>query len=222
MRKLITGIFFCIPILTTGQIENEVSVTDLVSEIQQWNKKDNRMSLVWWIPTEYWGIALKDNKQIPQATVNQIENVFKDYMMIWACDLTINADGTIDYTAEEEIKKSIVVVAKNDKKYFPLTKEQIDAEALAIAENMKPFFAQALGQMGRGLHFYFFKLTDENGKTLVNANLPGEFKVTHSNFDFPWKLPLPILMLPKFCPVDKEKMKGNWSYCPIHGQKLEN
>jgi len=216
------GILLSIPLVTWGQVETEVSMTELIREIQQWNKKDNRMSLAWWIPNEYWRIALKGNKQIPQETINQFENVFEDYLMILACDLTINPDGTMSYTTEEEITKSITILDINNKKYFPLAKNQIDEQALTLVENMKPFFSQALGQMGRGIHFYFFKVTDQNGKNLIDAKLQGQFKVSHSDSDFLWRLPLSTLIPPKFCPVDNEKMKGTWSYCPIHGQKLEN
>lgn len=222
MRQVLIGIFLSIPILTLGQVETEVSITELMKEIQQWEKKDNKMSLAWWIPNEYWRIALKDNKQIPQETITQFENVFEGYLMIWACDLTINSDGTMNYTKEEEINKSITIVDSNNRKYFPLAKNQVGREALTIAENMKPFFSQALGQMGRGIHFYFFKVTDQNGRNLIEAKLPGEFKVLHSNSSFLWRLPLSALMPLKVCPVDNEKMKGTWSYCPIHGQKLEN
>jgi hypothetical protein len=222
MRQILIGILLSIPLLTLGQVESEVSMTELIREIQQWNKKENKMSLTWWIPNEYWRIALKDNKQVPQETINQFESVFEHYLMIWACDLTINPDGTMNYTTEEEINKSITILDNNSKKYFPLAKSEIDGEVLTIAENMKPFFAQALGQMGRGIHFYFFKVTDQNGKNLIHAKLPGQFKVSHSNSDFLWRLPLSTLMPPKFCPVDKERMKGTWSYCPLHGQKLEN
>jgi len=180
------------------------------------------MSLTWWIPNEYWRIVLNDNKQVPQETISQLENVFENYLMIWACDLTINSDGTMNYTTEEEINKSITVLDINNKKYFPLAKNQIDGEALTIAENMKPMFSQALGQLGRGIHFYFFEVTDQNGKNLINAKLQGQFKISHSNSDFHWKLPLSTLVPPKSCPIDGEKMNGTWSYCPFHGQKLEN
>ena len=222
MRQVLTGILLSISVLTFGQVETEVSITELIKEIQQWNKKDNKMSLAWWIPNEYWRIALKDNKQIPEEAIDQIENVLEDYIMIWACDLTINSDGTMKYTTEEEINKSITVLDNNNKKYFPLEKNEIDGEALAIAENMKPVFSQTLGQMGRGIQFYFFKVIDQSEKKLIDPKLPGQFKVSHSDSDFLWKLPLSTLTPPKFCPVDKEKMKGTWSYCPIHGQKLEN
>lgn len=221
MRQFFIGIFLIsIPLLTNGQGETEISVTDLIKEIQQTRKKDNKMSFVWWVPNEYWGIAIKDNKQIPKEAVIELENVFKDYVMIWACDLTINLDGTMDYTGEEEIKKHIAIIDDNNVKHLPLSKNQIEGAAFAVAENMKPFFAQALGQMGRGIYFYFFKIKDDSGKNVINATLPGEFKVIHLNSEFYWKLPLTTLLPPKFCPIDKEKMKGNWIFCPIHGQKL--
>jgi hypothetical protein len=222
MRQVIIAVILSIPLVTLGQVETDVSLTELIREIQQWNKRDNKMSLVWWIPNEYWRIALKDNTQVPQETISQIENVFEDYVIIWACDLTINFDGTMNYTTAEEINKSISIFDNNNKKYLPLMKNQISGEAFSIAENIKPFFSQALGQMGRGIHYYLFKVADQNGKNLIDAKLQGQFKVSHSNSDFLWTLPLSTLMPPKFCPVDKEKMKGTWSYCPVHGQKLEN
>ncbi|MEZ4971736.1 MAG: hypothetical protein R2820_00420 [Cyclobacteriaceae bacterium] len=222
MRQVAIFLFLSLPVLTSGQIESEVNVADLIREVQQWNKKDNKMNLVWWIPNEYWRIALKGNKQISQEAIDQFENVFKDYLLIWACDILINADGTMSYASEEEINRSIKVFDNNKKEYLPLAKSQIRAEALTIAENVKPFFSQAVGQLGQGTHFYFFQVADQNGKNLIDAKLEGEFRVSHSNSDFFWKLPLSTLIPPKICPVDKGKMKGTWKYCPIHGRKLEN
>lgn len=220
MRVVILGILLSIPWLTYGQAENEVSMIELIKEIQQWDKKGNRMSLAWWIPNEYWRIALQDNKQVPPEAIDQLEEVFGDYFMIWTCDLMINAGGTMSFTAEEEMRKSLLVIDGNGKKYSPLERDQMDFQVLTIVENMKPLFSQALGQMGQGIHFFFFKVKDQSGKNLVDAKRPGEFKVLHSSSEFFWKLPLATFLPPKFCPVDKEKMKGTWSYCPIHGQKL--
>ncbi len=222
MRQLLIAILLSIPLLTRGQAESDVSVTDLIGEIQQWNKQGNKMSLAWWIPSEYWRIALKDRNDIPPETIAHFEKVFDDYMMIWACDLTINLDGTLTFTAEQEIGKSISVVDRNDNEHFPLAKEEILVEVLTIAETMKPVFAQALGQMGQGLHYYFFNVRDENGKSLVDAKRHGTFKILHSNSEFLWKLPLATLMPPKFCPLDREKMNGTWKYCPLHGNALGN
>ncbi|HLT81430.1 MAG TPA: hypothetical protein VKZ86_10395 [Cyclobacteriaceae bacterium] len=222
MKVLLLAFLLSIPLTTIGQTETEVSLMDLMREIQQWNKRDNKMSMVWWIPTEYWRISLKDYGGISQETIEQVEILFEDYLVLWACDLSVNPDGTMNFASEEEIGKSITVLVGDSLEYFPLADDQIDAEVLTVAESMKPIFAQTLGQMGQGLHYYFFKVKDEDGKNLVQAKRKGEFKVSHSNAEFFWKLPLVTLMPPKFCPVDKEKMNGSWNYCPVHGKMLEN
>lgn len=205
----------------TAQTDEPINITDLVRDTQQWKKVNNRMSFAWWIPTEYWEVVLRDNKQVPPEAIAMIQNVFKDYLMIWACDLEIEPTGSMTFTVEEEIRKTILVVDAHGQTHLPLTESQVGAEPLAITENIKPMLAQAIGQMGKGLHYYFFKIKDEKGANVINATQHGEFTVVHSNSEFHWKLPLPTLMPPKFCPVDKEKMKGNWIYCPVHGQKLE-
>jgi len=221
MKQLFLIIFLTSsPLLTVGQVDDAVSLTDLIREIQQWNKNGNKMSMTWWVPSEYWKLALKDNKQLPPETITHFENVFVDYVLIWACDLTINSDGTMDFTQIDEIKNSISVTDNSDKKHFPLANDKVNQQALSIAENMKPLFAQALGQMGRGLHFFFFQIKDVNNRNLISATQPGGFKVSHSNSEFYWRLPLVTLLPLKYCPIDNEKMKGNWNYCPIHGEKL--
>lgn len=211
-----------LPQFVSGQTTNTVSLTDFIREIQQWNKRDDKMTLTWWVPNEYWNIALKDNKQIPKETAIQFKNIFDKYVMIWACDLRINPDATMTYTEETEVRKTITLIDKDGNKYSPLSNDQVDIEALSIVENLKPVFAQALGQFGKGLCFFLFSVKDNKGDNLISAIEQGEFKVAHSNVEFTWRTPLTTLLPPKFCPIDNEEMKGNWLYCPIHGQKLEN
>jgi hypothetical protein len=157
---------------------------------------------------------------VTNATITTLENVFEPYFLVAVADLALNSDGSMLFTSEETIATSIKVLDMNGKEYTPLQRSQIDSDALRIQENMKPIFAQAMGQLGKGIYFYFFKIKDENGKNLISANAPGEFMVTHSSAEFKWKLPLPTLLPAKYCPIDKEKMNGSWSYCPIHGSKL--
>ena len=222
MKKSFLYIFlFSMPLLTKAQVNNDINITELIREIQQWNKTDNKISLAWWVPNEYWSLALQGDKRIPKETVKQLENAFGDYVLIWACDLNINLNGTMNFTSGEEIRKTISVVDKQGKVHHPLEKNQITEEALIIVENMKPYFAQAIGQVGEGIYPFFFQIKDKNKENLINATLPGQFRVSHSNSEFLWKLPLVTLLPPKFCTVDNEKMKGNWLYCPIHGQKLK-
>ena len=72
-----------------------------------------------------------------------------------------------------------------------------------------------------GMHFYFFKVQDEDGKTAIDEYQEGSFTIKHSDKEFSYTLPLVALMPGKKCPVDHAEMKGNWKYCPFHGDLLK-
>lgn len=78
-----------------------------------------------------------------------------------------------------------------------------------------------LGQMGDGMHFYLFKVQDENGNPTIDEYKEGSFTVKHSDKEFNYTLPLVALMPSKICTVDQAEMKGNWKYCPFHGNLLK-
>jgi hypothetical protein len=202
-----------------GQSE-EVNLIDLIKEIQIWDKQGKKMRMAWWIPTEYWKVALAGYKEIPPGTVDQISNLLADYMFIAAADVSVEVNGSMSFSSETDIRKSINLIDSNGKKYQPLPAADIRSEVITMAETMKPMFAQTLGQMGQGIQLYFFKVKDNKNMNLISAKQAGNFKVQHSNCEFSWSLPLSTLLPPKYCPVDKQKMQGNWQYCPIHGQKL--
>jgi hypothetical protein len=202
----------------SGQINDKVVLTDFIRETQQWNRKDGRMTMAWWVPNEYWRIALKDNKQISKETIDRIENLFEEYVMVGVCDLKINADATMDFTEESKMRKDILLIDKDGAKYHALSKDDVNSETLELMESIKPMLTQLLGQFGNGLSFFFFSVKD---KDLIVATQQGEFKVIHSKTEFKWKLPLVSLLPPKHCPIDNEEMKGNWLYCPVHGKELD-
>jgi len=205
-----------------SQNPGEVNMTDLIRETQQWAKQEDKMRLAWWIPNEYWRISLAGNKQIPSGTIEQLENVFRDYILICAADIIINMDGSMLFRDESEIRKTITIEDERGKKYKPLSGSEISLDAAAIAQNIKPMFAQVLGQMGQGMHFFFFSVQNNKNEAMISATKPGGFTVIYADNEFKWTLPLATLLPPKFCPVDKEKMQGNWKYCPIHGKSLDN
>ncbi|MDO6516792.1 hypothetical protein [Zobellia uliginosa] len=99
----------------------------------------------------------------------------------------------------------------------PLGNVEVCPEASGFLKPMKPMFRQMLGQMGEGMHFFFFKVQDENGKTAIDEYQEGSFTIKHSDKEFSYTLPLVALMPGKKCPVDHAEMKGNWKYCPFHG-----
>jgi hypothetical protein len=206
-----------------GQTDSDINVTDFIREAQQWVRKENRMTLTWWIPNSYWNIIFTGYDQIPRETIDQLEETFADYIFICAEDILIDINsGTMKFTEESSIRKSISIIDINGNSYFPISKKETPSFMISLVENIKPIFSSALGQMGEGLNFFFFKILDANNKSIINEKESGGFIVKHSNCEFKWTLPMLSLLPPKYCPIDNEKMKGNWLYCPIHGVKLNN
>jgi len=220
-RALVSIAAILISVTTQGQIHQQISLTDFVKDVQQWKKEDDKMRLAWWLPGVYWEIALAGNKQIPPGTVEQIQTALKDYVVICAADITINVDGSIDFVPDGELRKTITLYDMSGNTHLPLPDDAVSTEALALAESLKPVFAQAIGQLGKGMHIFFFTVQDDKKNNLIDEVKKGEFKIVHSNSEFKWILPLGTLLPQKLCPSDNEKMMGNWSYCPIHGVKLD-
>ncbi len=220
LKTLFISVILCITVSAASQETENVNLIEYIKEVQKWNKQSNEMTLSFWIPNGYWELALKDNPQITQAVINQIKDAFKDYVFVCALDLDINNNGTMSYTPESDLRKTIFIKDNTNKQYDPLDKEEISSDALSLSEAIKPMFAQMLGQMGAGMHFYFFKITDEKGNPTINEYKKGEFTICHSGREFKYNLPLVTLLPPKVCPIDNASMKGNWDYCPFHGVKL--
>ncbi|SHJ98746.1 hypothetical protein [Pseudozobellia thermophila] len=221
MKHLFVWLALLATATSFGQAPQKVNLTEYIREIQKWHKENNDMSLAFWIPTGYWKIATEGNPQISGEAVDQIVAAFDDYVLVCGLDVDIHTNGTASFTDEATLRKSISLIDADGEVYLPLTDDEVTPEASGFLEPMKPMFRQMLGQMGEGMHFYFFKVQDENGKTALNEYQEGSFTIKHSDKQFNFTLPLVALMPPKKCPVDHAEMKGNWKYCPFHGDLLE-
>ncbi len=202
------------------QTTPKVDFTEFVKEVQKWNKEENHMSMTFWIPNAYWRMALADNPTIDEELVEHIESMFENYIFVCIADVEIGSYGTMNYSDEKVLRKSLSLVDSLGNKYLPLQDKQLDPEMVELLVGIRPMFAQMFGQLGEGMNFYLFEVKDKNGKNIIDENEVNTFTIKHSDKSFEYNLPIVSLMAPKACPVDGEEMKGNWNYCPIHGVKL--
>jgi hypothetical protein len=221
MRRIFTFLWLLLRASVFGQIHKEdVNLTDFIREIEQWKKENNRIQFVAWMPADYWEIAGSQSSNVPPKTINQMKEAMKDLVLVYVLDMRSNGDGTMEFKSNDEIKNDLALLDSGSLKYYPLAEKNISQRALRIGDQLRPFFAQNMGKMGQGLNIFYFQVKDNKGQNLINPRLKNSFSIREGGKQFSWVLPLVSLMPPKFCPVDKEKMKGNWNYCPIHGVKL--
>jgi len=209
-------------LLGTGyaQQQMETNINDFVLDCTRSSGNGANRQMAIWFPAEFWRIANAHNKDIPPATLQSIVNEMKEYMMFCVVDYTIN--GTeVQFTGEEEIRKSVRLIDTSKTIYTPLNEEDLSPMARELINNFKPMMAQLVGQFGEGMQVILFKAKKINGKLAIDLSKKNSFILEISEHRLKWSMPFGSLLPPKYCPIDKEIMKGNWDFCPEHGVKLE-
>lgn len=220
MKKLLTSILILCSLTVLSQ--KKIDQTELMKDLIIWKKSSGKMTGTFWIPNSYWRVALEGNPAVSKESIRLIENSFKEYLILFAIDLTLGNGTNMTFKTKNEIAKSLTVIDINKKKYKPLPEHEINSDAKNLLSNISPMFAQTFGKMGEGLHFFVFKVQNDNGVNSINEFEKGRLTVHHSENIFNWTLPLSAVIDDKYCPIDKEKMNGNWNFCPIHGKELNS
>lgn len=220
MKKIITSIIILFTLTAFSQ--KKVDQAELLKSLTIWKKESDKMSGTFWLPNSYWRIALEGNANVPKESIDLIENAFKDYLILCAIDLKIGNGTNMTFKLKDEIEKGLTVIDINKKKYRPLSENEISYDTKSFLSSISPMFAQMFGEMGKGMHFFVFKIKNDKGVNIFNEFEKGALIVNHSGNTFEWTLPLSALIDDKLCPVDETKMNGNWNFCPIHGKELKS
>lgn len=188
----------------------------MLEEIQYTRQSQENLKLVWWIPADYWELAIGENGGATPEQIAYIKDLLEEYTIIIAGDYTIN--GT-DFKVNK-LNNGVTLYGLQGEKVPLLKDSQIDGKvAIIINEVLKPLFTEMAGKMGSGMSFFVYN-NKKDGKIMIDPRKAGEFKVEVNKDVFTWQLPLVSLLSDKTCPVNQEKLPGNYVYCPIHGNKL--
>ena|SRR5271166_261026 len=232
LRCLALCLVFCFCAICTSVLGQEaakatsdqnVDFSAFVKETQQTPSEAGYAGLVWWIPTEYWEIAL-ERSGMPAEQAKQRYAPLRKYTVV-AVALGKIGIGNINWVSEPEIRDNTVLRDADGNTYSPAQKLSGDAEGLVAV--LKPVFGNILGTMGQNIQLLFFPASNKMAKPIADPTAAGSFSVVVSKLVdgkdkvFEWKLPLTALSPPRYCPVGKERMQANWKYCPWHGVKLD-
>ncbi|MBW8362518.1 MAG: hypothetical protein K0M56_10075 [Kaistella sp.] len=200
--------------------QEKTQADKMLDEVQKITQTQNNMKIVWWIPSDYWQVAIGETGRATEEQIAVITNLLDDYTIIVAGDYTLDSpEDTVDFKVNS-LSKGVVLYGLQGQKVQPLNESQIDDKVLTIInEILKPLFTQMLGKMGSGLTFFVYN-NKTDGKLIIDPRKPGSFRLEVNNDVFQWNLPLVSMMAEKTCPVDQKVLPGNYVYCPVHGSKL--
>jgi cyclophilin family peptidyl-prolyl cis-trans isomerase len=215
---LLTAATFAWSKETCAQVD-QVNLNSLVDEIFKVSPNPDAMTMVMWMPEEYWRVS-NEGSGMAKEQLEEMLAVLRPYTLIAAVDGTVGPFGGVRYVSEPTLRESIWLVDGDGNTYRPLPEKQVDPDTRNLLAMMTPIWSQLMGATGEHFVAFAFPVKDGQGHRIAEATMEGQFSVRVGQEEFSWRLPLGSLIPQKVCPVDGELMSGAWRYCPWHGVEL--
>ena len=221
VARLCFLLLFVFAFSAVGQTVERVDVNQLTDELQQDSPVSDELTMVWWIPPEYWRIVLEGEK-LAKPDIEEFVAVLRPYTIVAVFDGKIDGAGNTTFRSEADVRKSIRLIDAAGTEYAPMAVDQIGPTPREMLKLIRPMIVNALGKVGTNFYFIVFPAADAKGGLIADPRKEGMMRIRlTAKREFKWKLPLVSLLQPKKCPIDGEKMRGDWRYCPWHGAELK-
>lgn len=211
-------ILACLCVLLAVPTAQAANLQDLIRDTQRNATVNGNLTMVWWMPQQFWEESMNANPSLPAAARQQVLSVLADYTIIAMMRATPDLTGLGDIQPKEELLKN-TRVEFNGKLVEPVAPELIAPAAQLLLAQLKPAMAGLAGQVGQGLEFVVYPAKTE-GKPLIDAGQTGSLQVTLYEQVFKWRLPLGSLLPVRIDKKTGEEFPGNYLYNPYTGDKL--
>ena len=204
----------------------EVDLNALTVEGQVMTGGASEIALVWWIPSEFWEVSMRQESVVPEEQVNQVMGVLKNHSVLAVVQANVSPVGSFQFLEKDQIMEGLkveIVRSNGDVETISHT-DPSDPDLRIMLDQMRPILAQAMGSLGQ--NFYFFPLPDldEKGNRLMSPYEKATLRVGLVNNAAPstveLELPLDSLFVPRLCPNGKPA-HVSWTFCPWSGKKLK-
>ncbi len=196
------------------------NMQELVHETQRMSEEASYMTMVWWIPQEFWEASLADNPRVTPSQRADLLSALEDLQIVALLRGKLGIGGITDVLPLDDL----IAHARfefNGKALEPLEAEKISVGAQTVLATLKPLVGGMLGQFGKGIQFVVYPSKLDNHR-LIDPKKPGSFDYTLFDQSFHWRLPLASLLPKKFDPKTKEEFPGNFDFNPYTGGKLSS
>jgi hypothetical protein len=194
-------------------------MTDLIRETQRLTQNEGQITMVWWMPVQFWEESLKGNSAVTPEARAQLLAPLAEYSLLAMIRAKATAGGVTDIQPKAELVKNLKVTA-NGKVLEPLAPEQIAPGAQLLMAQLKPGLTAMGGPAMQGVEFVVYP-TKVDGKPVIDALQPGTLEVTLYEQTSRWRTPLGSLLPERVDAKTGEEFPGNYQFNPFTGDKLK-
>jgi hypothetical protein len=195
------------------------TLQDIVRDTQRMENTNGEMTMVWWLPQQFWEESLRANAAMPQAARDQVLGVLGEYVVVAMLRAKAGPLGITDAVPKAELVKNVRFEV-NGKLIEPLDPASLSSGAQLLLAQLKPTMAATMGQIGQGIEFAVYP-RKVDGQLLFDPAQPGSLQITLFDRSFPWRLPLGSLLPERVDSKTGEKFPGNYEFNPYTGAKLQ-
>ncbi len=199
---------------------SEVSIDALIRETQSPVSTPHRLDLVWYVPVEFWQVAMSGPSVNPaqrDALISAIDSTF----IIITVQADVSPLGAFDYF---DVKPQAIYRAASGATEALEPLAELPPQMAAMIGVLKPIMSQALGALGQNISYYVYS-DQEDGARRVSPYVQGAIEVAMSGRDgvvrsqHRIELPLDTLHMPRLC-ANGKPAHISWTHCPWDGAKL--
>lgn len=209
----------------TGHGQEGPDLQALIRDTQKMTivRKDTnsqQLTIVWWIPIEFWEVNLKKNPNTTPQMIDKLKATLDPYTLVALVNCDVGPFGGMTFQSDSAVRASVTLSDAQKSSYAPLADAQISADAKVLLAMMRPVVAGALGQLGEHINFVFFAGKAKDGRRIAEPLSDRSFSVFLDGAEFKFRLPVGSLLPPKFDPATREQFPGNYRYSPFTGTEL--
>ena len=193
-------------------------IREFIQETQQSSNESQQLTLVWWIPAEFWDVSLAGNANVPPATAEEIRTVFHDYQVFALLHAKTGMAGLSGVSTRADLLSNARFEI-GAKAIAPLDSDKVPPGVQTMLGAMRPMLANMLGQLGQSMELVVYPAMADQHR-LNDPLQPGNFQFTLYDQTFRWRTPLASLLPKKVDPKSKEEFPGNYEFNPYTGAKL--
>jgi len=202
----------------------DVDTAVLTQELQRVSN-DQGIVVAWWMPSEFWAVALGNEKQLTPAQLEDVMKILRQYTFIAVVDGEVGG-AAVDFRDRAAVAKSLSVEvmdgAGKGRKVVPV--EPVPDDVQPLLQVLVPAMGAAMGNLGRNLHFFVFR-DDEKDSRIFSPFDAGSVVVRLSgrenrqDISLSIERPIDSLLVPRLC-ANGKPAHVSWKFCPWDGKKL--
>lgn len=192
----------------------------LTKDLQRLTRTQNRMTMVIWLPAEFWRASLESQGRMTSENVDRFVKELEPYVVVAVVDGQLGMLGSINFALPESLRSSVTIEDSEGKLFSALPDSEISPGVRNLTQIMGPVLGNMMGALGTHIAFLVFPGIDKGGHPTVKASNEGTFVVHVGAVAMRYKLPLGSLLPPMIDAKSGETFPGNYHFNPFTGVKL--